>query len=65
VGKIEQPGQSEPVSRDPAGGIAGFAGAAHVRPLAIDDAIRFNADLSHQGGTSVLMAPHAIQAVID
>ena len=38
AGKIAQPGQPEPVSCDPAGGVAGFAGAAHVRPLAIDDA---------------------------
>ena len=33
--------------------------------MAIDDARRFDTDLSHQSGTSVPMAPHAIQAVID
>src|SRR6516165_7940734 len=60
-----QPGQPEPVSCDLAGGIPGFAGAANVRPLAIDDAPRFDTDLSNQSGTSVPMAPHAIQAVID
>src|SRR5262244_2550043 len=57
--------QPEPVSCDLAGGIAGFAGAAHVRPLAIDDAARFDTDLSNQSGTSVPVAPHAIHAVID
>jgi hypothetical protein len=60
-----QAGQPEPISCDLAGGIAGFAGAAHVRPLAINDARRLNTNLSHQSGTSVAMAPHAIQAVID
>jgi hypothetical protein len=60
-----QVGQPEPISCDPAGGIAGFAGAAHVRPLAIDDAPCFDTDLSHQSGASVPVAPHAIQAVID
>jgi hypothetical protein len=60
-----QAGQPEPISCDPAGGIAGFAGAAHVRPLAINGAPRFDTDLSHQRGTSVPMAPHAIQAVSD
>ena len=65
AGKIAQPGQPEPVTRDLAGGIAGFARAAHVWPLAIDDAPRIDADLSHQSGTSVSMAPHAIQAVLN
>ena len=60
-----QPGQPEPVSCDLAGGIPGFAGAAHVRPLAIDDAPRFDTDLSNQSGTSVPIAPHAIHAVVD
>ena len=55
-----QAGQPEPISCDPAGGIARFAGAAHVRPLAINDAPRFDTDLPHQSGTSVPMAPHAI-----
>jgi len=57
--------QPEPVSCNLAGGIPGFAGAANLRPLAIDDAPRFDTDLSNQSGTSVPMAPHAIQAVID
>jgi hypothetical protein len=65
AGKIAQPGQPEPVSCDAAGGVAGFAGVAHVRPLAIDDAPCFDTDLSHQSGTSIPMAPHSIQTFID
>jgi hypothetical protein len=60
-----QPGQPEPVSCGLAGGIAGFAGAAHVRSLVIDNAPRFDTDLSNQSGTSVPMAPHAIHSVVD
>ena len=60
-----QPEQPEPVSFDLAGGIAGFVGAAHVRPLALDGAPLCDTDLSNQRGTSVPMAPHAIHAVVD
>lgn len=60
-----QPRQPKPVSCHAAVGITGLAGPAYVRSLAIDGAPGSEPDLSHQCVTSVPMAPHATQTVVD
>src|SRR6185436_11165316 len=53
--------QSEPLPRHQAGIVAGLARAANIRSDAVNCAGGGDADLAHQGGAAIAVAPHAAE----
>jgi len=64
--RVEKPiSQSESLPRQETCIVAGFARATNIRSDAVNCAGGGDADLAHQGGAAIAVAPHAPETLVD